>query len=155
MTNIERTIRKHGLMSALQQAASVKYDAVLPRIVDSTGRLNGDEVRRFIPAQRYRFHVAGTLATGTAGGYDETQRAGTITAFHAHAGTAPTTASCVVQLRDGAGNVLATVTIPVEQTEGRSDGLTVAVNGRTWIGLHITQTGGAADLSAVVTQETA
>ena len=153
--NLRRLVRQSGVLDVLMPAESIQREQATAQIVDATGHLKREAMKGIIPAQRYRFHVPGALATGNAGGFDQVQRAGTITRLRAHVGTAPSSASCVVQLRDSASNVLATVTIPIAGTTGASDGLTVAVNGGTWIGLHITQTGGAADLSAIVTQETA
>lgn len=151
--SMRRIVRQSGVLNELLPGETIRQQQAIAQTFDATGSLTRDAIKRFMPATRYRFHVPGALAVGDAGGMDQITRAGTVTRFRAHVGTAPSTATCIVELRDSAANVLATVTIPTGQTEGTSDGLTVPVNGSTWIGLHIAQTGSAADLSAVVTQE--
>lgn len=148
-----RIVRQSGVVQALLPPATLHREQAVEQIVDATGHLQRAAVAPFIPAQRSRFHVPGALTAGLAGGYDQAVRAGTITRVRAHVGTAPTSASCVVKLRDAAGNELATVTIPMNATDGASDNLAEPINGGTWFGLDIIQAGGAADLSAIVTQE--
>jgi hypothetical protein len=150
---LRRSFRQSGILEARRPPALIRQEQAVGQVVDPTGALIPDAIKPFLPPVRYRLHVPGALATGNAGGFDQVVRAGTIVRFRAHVGTAPTGAACIVQLRDAAANVLATVTIPAGQTTAASDGLTMSVNGGTWIGLHITQTGGAANLSAVVIEE--
>lgn len=150
---LRRTIRESGLFEQVNPPEVMRQQQAAAQVIDPTGALLRDAVRPFLPPFRYRFHAPGPLTVTPAGGMDMVVRAGTLIRLSAHVGTAPAGGSCIVQLRDSSANVLATVTIPSGQVTGDSPDLNAPLLAGQWIGPHVTQANGAADLSVVATEQ--
>lgn len=150
---LRQQIRRSGILPALDPPEAIRQRQAVGQVIDPTGTIIRDALRPYLPTTRYPLHLHGTLTAGAGTTQDCTERAGTLTRLRAAVLTAPAGSSCVVELRDGAGTALATVTIPAGQTTGESAGLAVPLNAGTWLVGVVMQAGGAAELSLIASQQ--
>lgn len=151
LMNLLQVGRDLGLARALLPPEVVRTVHAARGALTDDSRITDAALRERNVPTRYPFAIAGVLSAGQGSNRDSVERSGTLIRLRASVVTAPTTTTCIAELRNGNGDTLATVTIPIGATTAES-ATNVALTAGTWLYAVVTQAGGAADLSVIASE---